>query len=118
MSPGWFFVVSAAASNVLANVMLKKTVAALPPEGGVAALKAALGMGTFWGFAAGGVMLLGFYILALKAFELSVVYAIVTSGALVGVLIASSWLLGETASPVKIAGCVLIVAGIFLISRS
>ena len=117
MSPGWIFVASAAASNVLANVMLKKTVAALPPEGGLPALKAALGMGTFWAFAAGGFMLLVFYVLALKAFELSLVYAIVTSAALAGVLVASTLFLGETASPLKIAGCVLIVAGIFLISR-
>ena len=117
MSSGWIFVFSAAASNVLANVMLKKTVAALPPEGGIAALRAALSMGSFWAFAAGGFMLLVFYILALKAFELSVVYAIVTSAALVGVLAASAWFLGESAGPVKIAGCVLIVAGIFLISR-
>ncbi len=117
MSPGWFFVAAAAASNVLANVMLKKTVTALPPEGGLPALKAALAMGSFWAFGAGAAMLLVFYVLALKAFELSVVYAIVTSGALVGVLVVSAWLLGESASPLKIAGCLLIVAGIFLISR-
>ena len=117
MSSGWIFVIGAAASNVLANVMLKKTVSALPPEGGFAALKAALGMSAFWAFVAGGAMLLVSYVLALKAFELSVVYAIVTSAALVGVLITSAWFLGETASPLKIAGCVLIIAGIFMISR-
>jgi multidrug transporter EmrE-like cation transporter len=117
MSPGWLFVTAAAASNVLANVMLKKTVAALPPEGGLPALKAALAMGSFWAFAAGGAMLLVFYVLALKAFELSVVYAVVTSAALVGVLIVSAWFLGESAGPLKITGCILIAAGIFLISR-
>ncbi len=117
MSPGWLFIAAAAASNVLANVMLKKTVTALPPEGGLAALRAALTMGSFWAFAAGGAMLLGFYVLALKSFELPVVYAIVTSAALVGVLAASAMFLGETTTPVKIAGCVLIIAGIFLISR-
>ena len=117
MSYGWFFVAAAAISNVLANVMLKKTVTALPQESGLTALKAALQMGSFWAFAAGGAMLLIFYILALKAFELSVVYAIVTSAALVGVLIVSAMFLGENASPLKVAGCALIVVGIFLISR-
>ena len=117
MSTGWLFVFSAVVSNVFANVMLKKTVAALPPEGGLAALRAALGMGTFWGFAAGGALLLGFYALALKSLDLSVAYAVVTSAALVGMFGAAAWFLDEPATPIKAIGCVFIIIGIVLISR-
>jgi multidrug transporter EmrE-like cation transporter len=115
----WILVLAAAASNVLANVMLKKTITALPAREGVTtALKTALGMGSFWAFGFACVFLLTFYILALRTLDLSVAYAVVTSSALIGMVAASAWLLDEPATVIKITGCLLIIVGIFLISKT
>ncbi len=116
---GWIMVAGAVVSNVVANVALKHTLtAAGAPEALPAFLRQVMATPSFWIFAVSAGLLLVFYALSLRAFDLPIVYASVTTLALVGVTFASAWLFGDALTIPKIAGTSLIVVGIILITRS
>jgi multidrug transporter EmrE-like cation transporter len=55
---------------------------------------------------------------ALKHFSLAVAYP-VFSGATIGLMVlTAAWLFGERISPTVVAGCLLVIAGIGLLTRS
>lgn len=115
----WMLIAGAVASNVVANVALKSTMSsAEAPENVVAFARQAITTPSFWIFGFSAALLLGFYALSLRTFDLSTVYALVTSLALVGVTLSSAWLFGDSLTLPKIAGSCLIILGIILVTRS
>lgn len=114
----WAFIAAAVLANVATNVMLKKLMAGAAAAGGIPLLIELLTSWWFWGAAMSGIILVGSYLLAIRTLDLSVSYSIVTASALIGISIASALLLDESLSLAKLAGIALIIAGIYLISRT
>ena len=109
----WIAIAIAICSNVLANIPLKKLSLAGLPEQPLMIVTSAY----FWLLAVSGVTLLASYAYAIGGMSLPVGYTLATSGALVVLTIVSPMIFGDTVQPINIAGMVLVIAGIVLMTR-
>ncbi|MEE4207675.1 MAG: hypothetical protein V2I43_00220 [Parvularcula sp.] len=114
---GWIFVALAVAANVATNFFLKKAATTLSGYGGFALAREALFSPWIWLVGVSGFALLISYALALRSLELSTAYAAVTSLALIGVLLVSSLTQMEQISTMNGLGVLLIMLGIFFITK-
>jgi multidrug transporter EmrE-like cation transporter len=111
----WIVLLLAVVLNALANVLIKAGVNRLGASG-LAVLPAALGEPMLYA----GVLAFAFaliaYAVALSRIDLSVAYPLMTSLGLLIVAVASWRWFGETYDARKIAGTLLILAGVFLLT--
>lgn len=114
----WFFVAVAVLANIACNIMLKKLMNNMTAQSPIGSVMEAISSVWFWGGGIAGAVLLLSYLMALRTLDLSASYAIVTSLALIGITLSSIAFLNEQASIPKIAGVILVVIGILLISRT
>jgi len=114
----WLLLFAAVAANIFANLMFKTAMAAAPQTLGVDSLFRFAFNPYLWAGGLSAAMVLGFYLLAIRDSGLSSSYAFVTCLSLVGITLASSLIFREALSLQSIAGVVLVIAGIFLISSA
>lgn len=110
----WVFIGLAVLGNVVANLGLKL----LAPATAQGVRLDAQTMTYGGAIVAGCVVLGGFYFLALRGLPLATAYAWVTSGALLAITAASPFVFGTDMTASKVFGAVLVVAGLFFLSRA
>lgn len=108
----------AVTANVVANLMFKNAMLAFPKEIEFASLFGFAFNPFLWAGGLSAGLVLAFYLLAIKDSGLSSSYAFVTSVSLVGITLTSALVFREALSLQSIAGVVLVIGGIFLISTA
>jgi len=113
----WLFILVAVAANVATNASLKLAAKSIQGETVAAKLWSVLFTPYFWiGCAAGGV-LVGSYMLALRALPVSTAYILVTSLAVVGLYLVDNLFFGTALSWKNLAGAALVLLGVALVSQ-
>ena len=102
-------------ANAAANVLIKAA-AARTPEG-AGALAQVLDLRFVVGLACFGLALVG-YALALRRFDLSLGYPVMTGGGLVLVTLVSAWWFRETITPLRMIGILAILVGVVCVGAS
>ncbi|WP_265921223.1 EamA family transporter [Cupriavidus nantongensis] len=116
------FILSGVLLNAAAQLLLKagvNAVGAITLDRGTL-LVTALRVLTQWPVLAGltlYVVSVGVWIIGLSRVDVSIAYPMLSLGYVVNAL-AAWWLLGEIIGPLRVAGILLILAGVFLIARS
>ncbi|MDB5591863.1 hypothetical protein [Enterovirga sp.] len=114
----WLLLVAAVLSNVTSNVMFRFAMQSSPDTRDLGALlRFAVNPYLLTGFAACGTLLIC-YLLALRHIGLMLSYTFVISMSLVGITLASVFVLQESISLKAFAGLALIVLGIVLVISS
>jgi len=114
----WLALAVAVVANVAANTALKVAMSSVTGNSGKVAFLQLLSLGSFWiGLVFAGILLVS-YLLALKSIPVSIAYVCVTSLAMVGLVIVEKGLFGVQVGPAKIAGILLVIAGVWLLSRT
>ena len=123
MSRGAFaLIITGVLLNAAAQLLLKagtRTLGVIDPRNG-ALLSSALGVATephILGGVVCYVVSLAVWIVALSRVEVSVAYPMLSLGYIVNA-VAAWWLFGEVLSPMKLAGMLIILAGVFVLSRA
>lgn len=120
--PTFLFIVTGVLLNAAAQLLLK---AGVNPLGALTvtwanALPTALRVLSQWPILAGlacYVLSVGVWIVGLSRVEVSVAYPMLSLGYVVNAL-AAWWLFGEALGPARLAGMLLILAGVFVVARS
>ncbi|QEZ43289.1 EamA family transporter [Cupriavidus oxalaticus] len=118
----FLFIVTGVLLNAAAQLLLKagvNAIGAITLERGTL-LVTALRVLTQWPVLAGltlYVVSVGVWIVGLSRVDVSVAYPMLSLGYVVNAL-AAWWLFGEMIGPLRVAGILLILAGVFLIARS
>ena len=120
--PTFLFIVTGVLLNAAAQLLLK---AGVSPLGALTvnwanALPTALRVLSQWPILAGlacYVLSVGVWIVGLSRVEVSVAYPMLSLGYVVNAL-AAWWLFGEALGPARLAGMLLILAGVFVVARS
>ncbi|WEK03706.1 MAG: hypothetical protein P0Y65_16135 [Candidatus Devosia phytovorans] len=113
----WILIGLAASANVALNLSLKQMSHALRlTSPGEFILSALLSPWT-WASLVSGLVLVGAFMTAVRTFSLSLTYTAVTAIAMVALTVVSVGLKLETVSITRVAGLVLIVAGLVLSAR-
>lgn len=120
--PTFLFIVTGVLLNAAAQLLLK---AGVSPLGALTvnwanALPTALRVLSQWPILAGlacYVLSVAVWIVGLSRVEVSVAYPMLSLGYVVNAL-AAWWLFGEALGPARLAGMLLILAGVFLVARS
>lgn len=102
-------------ANAAANILIKAA-AARTPEG-AGALAQVFDLRFLGGLACFGLALVG-YALALRRFDLSLGYPVMTGGGLVLVTLVSAWWFRETITPLRAIGILAILVGVVCIGAS
>ncbi|MBB3007713.1 MULTISPECIES: EamA family transporter [Cupriavidus] len=116
------FILSGVLLNAAAQLLLKagvNAVGAITLDRGTL-LVTALRVLTQWPVLAGltlYVVSVGVWIVGLSRVDVSIAYPMLSLGYVVNAL-AAWWLFGEIIGPLRVAGILLILAGVFLIARS
>ncbi|AQV98074.1 4-amino-4-deoxy-L-arabinose transferase [Cupriavidus necator] len=116
------FILTGVLLNAAAQLLLKagvNTIGAITLERGTLLLTA-LRVLTQWPVLAGltlYVVSVGVWIVGLSRVDVSIAYPMLSLGYVVNAL-AAWWLFGEMIGPLRVAGILLILAGVFLIARS
>ncbi|AMR81133.1 EamA family transporter [Cupriavidus nantongensis] len=116
------FILSGVLLNAAAQLLLKagvNAVGAITLDRGTL-LVTALRVLTQWPVLAGltlYVVSVGVWIIGLSRVDVSIAYPMLSLGYVVNAL-AAWWLFGEIIGPLRVAGILLILAGVFLIARS
>ena len=116
------FILSGVLLNAAAQLLLKagvNAVGAITLDRGTL-LATALRVLTQWPVLAGltlYVVSVGVWIVGLSRVDVSIAYPMLSLGYVVNAL-AAWWLFGEIIGPLRVAGILLILAGVFLIARS
>jgi multidrug transporter EmrE-like cation transporter len=118
----WFCALSGVALNAAAQLFLKsatnKTGAIDPSWTGLTtALPALLSQGSFWcGLGCYGISIV-VWLVALSRAPVSVIYPLLSLGYVVNAM-AAALLLGEQLNPARVAGILVIITGVFIVSRT
>ncbi|WP_439686062.1 EamA domain-containing protein [Cupriavidus oxalaticus] len=118
----FLFIVTGVLLNAAAQLLLKagtNAIGAITLDRGTL-LVTALRVLTQWPVLAGltlYVVSVGVWIIGLSRVDVSVAYPMLSLGYVVNAL-AAWWLFGEMIGPLRVAGILLILAGVFLIARS
>ncbi|BDB27700.1 MULTISPECIES: EamA family transporter [Cupriavidus] len=118
----FLFIVTGVLLNAAAQLLLKagvNAIGAITLDRGTL-LVTALRVLTQWPVLAGltlYVVSVGVWIVGLSRVDVSVAYPMLSLGYVVNAL-AAWWLFGEMIGPLRVAGILLILAGVFLIARS
>lgn len=115
---GWILLTLAVVANIASNFLFKTAMAAFPSEISVASvLRFALNP-YLWMAVLCCAVLLSSYLLALRQIELTVSYSFVVSLSLVGIMVLSPVILGEPLRFQTMAGAILVIGGILLITSA
>lgn len=114
----WVALCLAIAANIVANMALKSAMTANLPSGSRTFAPAVLlSQPTLWIGLVSAFVLLACYLFAIRTLPISVAYILVTSLAMVGIVICESVMFGLALSLSKIAGMVCVVFGLWLVTR-
>lgn len=114
----WLFVLIAIAANIWLNYSLKTLSFAVAHLPLLKALVRALSVPAFWVAGISGTMLLGCFMVAIRSLPLSVSYASITGGSVVGLAFVGYITQVEQLSSLRLAGLGGVVLGIALMSQS
>jgi multidrug transporter EmrE-like cation transporter len=119
--PTFLFILTGVLLNAGAQLLLKAGVAPLgairiDPSTLLQTVGRVLGQGPILAGLACYVLSVGVWIVALSRVEVSLAYPMLSLGYVVNAL-AAWWLFGEMLGPMRCAGIVLILAGVFVMSR-
>lgn len=115
MTQYWIAISIAIGCNVVANVCLKRL--ALASTGEEASLATLLMKPELFLLGLSGAGLLAAYAYAIRGLSLPVSYTVVTAGAMVLLLVVSAQFFDTNISKANLAGAVLVIAGIALLTR-
>lgn len=118
---GFIFLIIALTLNASANILMKIGAAKLPLKGEVTTIALAQSVATNTHLIIGVVLFainVIFYVLALSKLNLSLAYPLMTSGGFLIITLFTFFYLKEPISPTHIAGLVLILLGIILVSSN
>ena len=105
-------------ANVSANISLKVAMTRLPSDSVKAAIFQLFERASFWiGFACAGI-LLSFYLIAIRNGPVSVAYILVTSLAMVGMVLVEYRFFGVPLGTTKLLGMALVIGGVLLVGRT
>jgi multidrug transporter EmrE-like cation transporter len=114
----WIALIIAVASNVTSNISLKIAMSEISPTSEKATLLQIIELKSFWiGIFFAGALLCS-YLFAIRTLPVSIAYAVVTSLAMVGLLIMERVIFGTTIDTTKLIGIALVIAGVFLLTRT
>lgn len=113
----WGALVVAVIANVTANTALKIAMASISPDSDKGVALQVLGTASFWvGLFFCGILLVS-YLAAIRSLPVSVAYVLVTSLAMVGLVIVERILLGVPLETARILGMGLAICGVWLMTR-
>lgn len=118
MSIYWIFLFLAVVANVLTNISFKLAAQDIQPPFDFNSIKMIIGNQWIWLGFLSGLMLLFFYIIAIRKIDLGIAYPTVTGMAMFGIVVAGYAVFQETLSVQKIIGIALIIGGIVLLGGS
>ncbi len=115
---GWILLMLAVVANISSNFLFKAAMAGFPSEISFGSLLRFALNPYLWMAVLCCAVLLSSYLLALRQIELTVSYSFVISLSLVGIMVLSPVILGEPLRFQTLAGAVLVIAGILLITSA
>ncbi len=117
MSP-WIFIALAVVSNVVLNLCLKAVSGLLTPDAPLALAARVLSAPATWIGVISAFILVGSFALTLKSFPLSVSYTVITSLAMVSLVIVALAAGFETLNLWRTLGILLVIGGVVVIGLS
>ena len=117
MSP-WIFIASAVVANVVLNLCLKIVSSLLSPDAPLALATRVLSAPATWIGVISAFVLVASFALSLKSFPLSVSYTVITSLAMVSLVLVALVAGFETFSLWRTLGILLVVSGVIVIGLS
>ncbi len=113
----WIALAVAVIANISANLLLKQVMVRVDPASTRSTLLQVLSSASFWlGIAAAAVLLLA-YLVAIRNISVGTAYVVTTSLAMVGIVLLENRLFDVSIGPTKAVGIVLVVLGVWMISR-
>lgn len=112
----WVALSVAVLANITANTALKIAVGSITQGSFRDKLLHFFAQGSFWLGCASALLLLVSYLIAIRGVPLSSAYPIVTTLALVGLILVDKFLFGSAISSTKIIGIGLIMVGVGFVS--